>query len=85
MGNIWYILSIIISCGTLGAALIPEFTKIFTSPKAKHTEEVVTASREGGSSLTILSGIVSGNFRLLDWYGNCIINGLSLLCKYIHS
>lgn len=43
--NIWLILSCIISCGTLGAALIPEFTKIFTSPKAKHTEEVVTASR----------------------------------------
>ena len=61
-GNLWLILSAIISCGTLGAALIPEFTKIFTSPKALHTEEVVTASREGGASLTILSGIVSGNF-----------------------
>lgn len=60
--HIWLVLSCIISCGTLGAALIPEFTKIFTSPKAKHTEEVVTASREGGASLTILSGIVSGNF-----------------------
>ena len=48
--NLWLILSVIISCGTLGAALIPEFTKIFTSPKAKHTEEVVAASREGGSS-----------------------------------
>ena len=72
MGNIWYILSIIISCGTLGAALIPEFTKIFTSPKAKHTEEVVTASREGGSSLTILSGIVSGNFSGF-WIGMVIV------------
>src|SRR5574344_1883571 len=40
--NVWLVLSCIISCGTLGAALIPEFTKIFTSPKAKHTEEVVT-------------------------------------------
>ena len=59
--NLWLILSIIISCGTLGAALIPEATKVFTSPKAKHTHEVVTASREGGASLTILSGIVSGN------------------------
>ena len=39
-GNLWLVLSAIISCGTLGAALIPEFTKIFTSPKAKHTEEV---------------------------------------------
>ena len=60
--NVWWVLSTIISCGTLGAALIPEFTKVFTSPKARHTEEVVTASREGGSSLTILSGLVSGNF-----------------------
>ena len=30
--NMWWILATIISCGTLGAALIPEFTKIFTSP-----------------------------------------------------
>lgn len=71
-GNLWLILSAIISCGTLGAALIPEFTKIFTSPKAKHTEEVVTASREGGASLTILSGIVSGNFSGF-WIGMVIV------------
>lgn len=71
-GNLWLVLSIIISCGTLGAALIPEFTKIFTSPKAKHTEEVVTASREGGASLTILSGIVAGNFSAF-WIGMVIV------------
>ena len=71
-GNLWLILSCIISCGTLGAALIPEFTKIFTSPKAKHTEEVVTASREGGASLTILSGIVAGNFSAF-WIGMVIM------------
>ena len=70
--NLWLVLSAIISCGTLGAALIPEFTKIFTSPKAKHTEEVVTASKEGGSSLTILSGIVSGNFSGF-WIGTVIV------------
>jgi K(+)-stimulated pyrophosphate-energized sodium pump len=63
---------VIISCGTLGAALIPEFTKIFTSPKALHTKEVVTASREGGASLTILSGIVSGNFSAF-WIGSVIV------------
>ena len=71
-GKLWLILSAIISCGTLGAALIPEFTKIFTSPKAKHTEEVVTASKEGGSSLTILSGIVAGNFSAF-WMGMVIV------------
>jgi K(+)-stimulated pyrophosphate-energized sodium pump len=80
--NIWLILSCIISCGTLGAALIPEFTKIFTSPKAKHTEEVVTASREGGASLTILSGIVSGNFSGF-WIGMVIV--LLMAVAYIAS
>ncbi len=66
--NLWLTLSIIISCGTLGAALIPEFTKIFTSPKSKHVNEIVRASREGGSSLTILSGLVAGNFSAF-WQG----------------
>jgi K(+)-stimulated pyrophosphate-energized sodium pump len=66
--NLWIILSIIISSGTLGAALIPEFTKIFTSPKSKHVQEVVRASREGGPSLNILSGFVAGNFSAF-WQG----------------
>jgi len=66
--NVWLTLSIIISCGTLGAALIPEFTKIFTSPKSKHVNEVVTASSEGGASLNILSGLVAGNFSAF-WLG----------------
>ena len=66
--NLWLTLSIIISCGTLGAALIPEFTKIFTSPKSRHVNEVVTASREGGPSLNILSGLVAGNFSAF-WQG----------------
>ncbi|HEX7410850.1 MAG TPA: sodium-translocating pyrophosphatase, partial [Bacteroidales bacterium] len=66
--NLWLTLSIIISCGTLGAALIPEFTKIFTSPKSDHVNEIVTASREGGASLNILSGLVAGNFSAF-WQG----------------
>ncbi len=66
--NLWITLSVIISCGTLGAALIPEFTKIFTSPKSKHVNEVVTASKEGGASLNILSGLVAGNFSAF-WQG----------------
>ena len=70
--NLWLVLSIIISCGTLGAALIPEATKVFTSPKAKHTHEVVVASKEGGASLTILSGIVSGNFSAF-WIGAIVV------------
>ena len=81
-GNLWLVLSIIISCGTLGAALIPEFTKIFTSPKAKHTAEVVTASKEGGASLTILSGIVAGNFSAF-WIGMVIV--LLMALAYVAS
>lgn len=66
--DMWWILSAIISCGTLGAAIIPEFTKIFTSPKSKHVNEVVSAGREGGASLVILSGFVAGNFSAF-WKG----------------
>ncbi len=72
--GIWWKLALIISCGTLAAVLIPEFTKIFTSSKSKHVNEIVTATREGGSSLTILSGIVAGNFSAF-WMG-ILIAGL---------
>ncbi len=71
MPDLWWQLATIISCGTLAAVLIPEFTKIFTSSHSKHVHEIVTASREGGSSLTILSGIVSGNFSAF-WNGMLI-------------
>ncbi len=63
-GNLWFTLSVIISCGTLAAALIPEFTKVFTSAHSRHVAEVVSASKEGGASLNILSGMVAGNFSV---------------------
>jgi K(+)-stimulated pyrophosphate-energized sodium pump len=63
-GNLWVTLSIIISCGTLAAAVIPEFTKVFTSSHSRHVREIVAASREGGASLNILSGLVAGNFSV---------------------
>lgn len=66
--GLWWVLATIISFGTLGAALIPEVTKIFTSPKSTHVLEVVKASREGGPSLNILSGLVAGNFSAF-WIG----------------
>ncbi len=66
--NMWIVLSVIISAGTLGAALIPEFTKLFTSPKSTHVNEVVEASKKGGASLNILSGLVAGNFSAF-WMG----------------
>ena len=67
-GDLWWKLSVIISCGTLAAALIPEFTKIFTSSKSQHVQEIVNASREAGASLNIISGMVSGNFSAF-WKG----------------
>jgi len=66
--DMWWILSLIISCGTLGGALIPEITKLFTSPKSGHVREVVNAGKEGGASLTILSGFVAGNYSAF-WQG----------------
>ncbi len=60
--DLWWKLSVIISCGTFAAAIIPEFTKIFTSSKSQHVQEIVNASREAGASLNIISGIIAGNF-----------------------
>lgn len=62
----------IISCGTIAGALIPEFTKVFTSTKSRHCEEVVNSSRQGGASLNILSGFVAGNFSAF-WEGLTIL------------
>ncbi|HRT70183.1 MAG TPA: sodium-translocating pyrophosphatase [Syntrophales bacterium] len=66
--DLWFKLSVIISCGTLAAALIPELVKVFTSFNSRHCAEVVTAAREGGASLNILSGFVAGNFAAF-WIG----------------
>ncbi len=58
----WWKLAIIISCGTLAGALIPELVKSFTSTESRHVKEVVISAEEGGASLGILSGFVAGNF-----------------------
>ncbi len=78
--GMWWKLSVIISCGTLAGALIPEFTKVFTSSHSRHVKEIVDASREGGASLTILSGLVAGNFSAF-WKGMAIV-GLMAVCWY---
>jgi K(+)-stimulated pyrophosphate-energized sodium pump len=80
--ELWWQLASIISLGTLAAVLIPEFTKVFTSSHSKHVHEIVTASREGGASLTILSGLVAGNFSAF-WKG-ILIAGL-MACAYFVS
>lgn len=68
LGSMWWQLALVISFGTLGAAVIPEITKIFTSPKSGHVQEVVKSSHQGGASLNILSGFVTGNFSAF-WTG----------------
>ncbi|MEI9942324.1 MAG: sodium-translocating pyrophosphatase [Pseudomonadota bacterium] len=67
-GNLWWVLSLIISCGTLAGAVIPELIKVFTSTESAHVKEVVTSSREGGASLNVLSGLVAGNYSAY-WMG----------------
>jgi K(+)-stimulated pyrophosphate-energized sodium pump len=69
---LWWKLSTVITCGTLAGAIIPEFVKVFTSTQSRHVREVVTASREGGASLNVLSGFVAGNFSGY-WLGLTIL------------
>jgi K(+)-stimulated pyrophosphate-energized sodium pump len=70
--SLWWKLSTIITCGTLAGAIIPEVVKVFTSTESRHVREVVTASREGGPSLNILSGLTAGNFSAY-WMGITIV------------
>ncbi|BDU69213.1 K(+)-insensitive pyrophosphate-energized proton pump [Geothrix oryzae] len=71
-GHLWCKLSTIITCGTLAGALIPELVKSFTSTNSGHVREVVTASKEGGASLNIISGLVAGYFSAY-WMGLTIV------------
>ncbi|HZH39719.1 MAG TPA: sodium-translocating pyrophosphatase, partial [Gemmatimonadales bacterium] len=71
LGNdptLWWKLSLVITCGTLAGAIIPELVKVFTSMHSRHVTEVVTSSKQGGASLNILSGLVAGNFSAY-WLG----------------
>jgi K(+)-stimulated pyrophosphate-energized sodium pump len=71
--SMWWKLSLIITAGTLAGAIIPEVVKVFTSTTSGHVKEVVTASREGGASLNVLSGLVAGNFSAY-WMGIVIVS-----------
>jgi K(+)-stimulated pyrophosphate-energized sodium pump len=71
-GTLWWKLSTIITCGTLAGAVIPELVKVFTSTESSHVNEVVSSSKEGGASLTILSGFVAGNFSAY-WLGMAMV------------
>lgn len=80
--TLWWKLATIISCGTLAAAIIPELTRVFTSTRSAHCHEVVNATTEGGAGLTILSGLVAGNFSCF-WKGLAI--ALLMLVAYLTS
>jgi len=71
--TLWWKLSLVITCGTLAGAIIPELVTVFTSLKSSHVREVVTSSREGGASLNILSGFVAGNFSAF-WLGMAMLS-----------
>jgi K(+)-stimulated pyrophosphate-energized sodium pump len=75
--SMWWKLAMVISCGTLAGALIPEFVKVFTSTNSRHVREIVTSSREGGASLNILSGFVAGNFSAY-WLGMTMLALMSV-------
>jgi K(+)-stimulated pyrophosphate-energized sodium pump len=75
--SLWWKLAMIISCGTLAGAIIPELVKVFTLMSSTHVKEIVTSSREGGASLNILSGLVAGNFSAY-WLGISIVALMSI-------
>ncbi|MFH1619996.1 MAG: sodium-translocating pyrophosphatase [bacterium] len=80
LGNdatLWWKLAAIITCGTVAGALIPELVKVFTSTNSGHVREVLAASKEGGASLNILSGLVAGNFSAY-WMGLAIISLMAI-------
>jgi K(+)-stimulated pyrophosphate-energized sodium pump len=80
--SLWWKLSMVITCGTLAGALIPELVKVFTSTESAHVREVVTSSQEGGAALTVLSGFVAGNFSAF-WLGFAML--LLMAAAYIVS
>ena len=70
--GLWWKLSVIITCGTIAGAVIPEVVKIFTSTSSSFVKNVVNSSKNGGASLNILAGLTSGNFSGY-WMGMVII------------
>jgi len=75
--TLWWKLSLVITCGTLAGAVIPELVKVFTSMNSRHVREVVTSSREGGASLNILSGLVAGDFSAY-WLGLAMLGLMAI-------
>src|SRR5664280_494256 len=71
-GTLWWKLGAVITCGTLAGAIIPELVKVFTSTESRTWRDIVKASREGGASLNVLSGLTAGDFSAY-WMGLAIV------------
>ncbi len=76
-GTLWWKLSVIISCGTIAGAVIPEGVKFFTSTNSAFVKNVLNFSRKGGASLNILSGLTAGNYSAY-WMGLSILILMSI-------
>jgi len=71
-GSLWWKLAMIISCGTIAGAVIPELVKMFTSVESSYVQHIYQCSKKGGSSLNILAGLTTGNFSAY-WMGMAIL------------
>jgi K(+)-stimulated pyrophosphate-energized sodium pump len=80
--TMWWKLASIISCGTAAGAIIPEMITVFTSMHSRHVREIVTASREGGASLNVLSGLTAGNFSAF-WIGGVVMASLMAIAYLV--
>ncbi|MFA5859641.1 MAG: sodium-translocating pyrophosphatase [Elusimicrobiota bacterium] len=79
--TLWWKLSLIITCGTIAGAVIPEGVKIFISTKSAFVKNVLNSSRKGGASLNILAGLTTGNFSAY-WMGLTIL-GLMIIAYMV--
>ena len=76
-GTLWWKLSTVITCGTLGA-IIPELVKVFTSTQSRHVRRGGRiGDAEGGASLGILSGFVGRELQ-------CLLAGICHRSPHVH-
>jgi len=69
---LWWVLSVIISCGTVAGALIPEFTKIFVSTTSRHVREVTNCFEARRRLAEHPVGVCGGNMSAF-WMGLVIL------------
>jgi K(+)-stimulated pyrophosphate-energized sodium pump len=79
--SLWWKHSVIITCGTIAGALIPEMVKIFTSTNSGFVRNILNSSRSGGASLNILAGFVTGNYS--GYMMGLVIAALMAVAYYV--